>query len=409
MNSTKKIRDIFSKEEIQLSEIWALFWDRKKYLLYSIVFFVVTGTIQALTMPQEYAAKCVLLGEEDGGSGGGSSALQALAGMSGSNAASAQGGGGISDLYPIILSNQPFLEELSKDTVYLNDSTRTTLFQYFQKPPKEDAITSAKIFFLNLPGKIIGSVKSLFQSPQAPADKETVVKKYPKKNDDLSNYPDTIDAHYGEDSDFIKSKDADDDDEQVLSIVKISQADIAISSILKVRITLTKTGRQVTIAVRMPEARLSAEAAKLVLNKLIKYVIKYKTDKQLQNLRFLEARVAEASSRYKSNQKKVAGFNDNNYGVIYQTVKSKEEQLRNEFNISFSTYNQLAGQLEQARIDLKKQTPLFTILEPVYIPLDPAPISKLKIIGMHIAISIAMGMIIIFGELVFLFIREKKK
>ena len=144
----------------------------------------------------------------------------------------------------------------------------------------------------------------------------------------------------------------------------------------------------------MPEANLSAEVNKVVLELLIKYTIRFKASKQLENVDFLEARTAEAEIKYKESQQKVARFKDNNYNVIFQSVQTQENVLQNNFVLYSSIYNQLVSQLEQAKIQLKKDSPLFTVVEPVYIP-DQVAIDNSKIIS-YLIKGIFIGLLLAF-------------
>jgi hypothetical protein len=180
-----------------------------------------------------------------------------------------------------------------------------------------------------------------------------------------------------------------------IRIVQLTGADNSVAGALASRIKLTINGNQLILNVKMPEAWLSAQATQLVLDKLIKYVTKYKTGKQLETLNFLEARTAEAEQAYKRNQQRAAGFRDNNYGVIYQSIQSQEQVLQNEFTLSFALYNSLATQLQQARIQLKKDTPLFTLIEPVYVPSGPSEPVASKIILSYIFMGVVLGILLI--------------
>jgi uncharacterized protein involved in exopolysaccharide biosynthesis len=151
-------------------------------------------------------------------------------------------------------------------------------------------------------------------------------------------------------------------------ISNLTGDDKKIIGILASRIKLTQLGKLSTLYVKMPEARLSAAVNKVVLELLIKYAIRFKASKQLENVEFLEARTAEAELKYRESQRKAAQFKDNNYNVIFQSVQIQENVLQNNFNLYSSIYNQLVSQLEEAKIQLKKDSPLFTVLEPVYIP-----------------------------------------
>ncbi|MFM7357393.1 MAG: hypothetical protein ACKO1T_02350, partial [Sediminibacterium sp.] len=134
-----------------------------------------------------------------------------------------------------------------------------------------------------------------------------------------------------------------------------------------------------------------------------KYAIRFKASKQIENVEFLEARTREAEAKYIESQQKVAKFKDNNYNVVFQSVQTKESVLQNEFSLYSGIYNQLISQLEQAKIQLKKDSPLFTVVEPVYIP-DEIATDNSKVVSYSIK-GLLIGLVI---SLYFLYKAYKK-
>lgn len=309
-----------------------------------LVLFGVIGKLAQKITPKEYVAKCILMTDQaPPAAGAASSSLAAIAALAGggNNAAGNSEG---SDFYQLILSNKPFLVELAvKPLVFNHEGSRTTLYEYFWKEPKKDAITE---FWARLT-----SLMSRGSKEERPVDKKELQSLQKRIQTDSAT------------KSFINS----------VYITELPAEQKKIIGILQSRIKFEQTGKLITLSVRMPEARLSAEATKLVLNLLIEYATRFKVGKQLENVRFLEARTAEAEQKYRQSQLRVASFKDNNYNVVFESVQSKEKQLENEFVLYSGIYNQLVGQLEQARIQLKKDTPLFSVVEPVYIPEETAP------------------------------------
>jgi capsule polysaccharide export protein KpsE/RkpR len=315
--------------------------------LFVIVFFTVLfsiiGYVAKVTSSKEYESQCVLYNEQNSSTQ--NSTMQALALLSGasSNTGTEATGG---DLYQLILINRPFLLELASSTVDLkNLDSSKTLYQYFDKEEELDLVERTINRIKNSPGQL---VSFLFNKPKPPR------------------------LHY-----FTKSI-ADSWDSSKVSFVnkpfitELTGNDKRIISILSNRIKLKQNGKLSTLLVKMPEAKLSAQVNKLVLELLTKYAIRFKVSKQLENVEFLEARTKEAEAKYKESQQKVANFKDNNYNVVFQSVQSRESVLQNEFLLYSGIYNQLVSQLEQAKIQLKKDSPLFTVVEPVYIPEEVA-------------------------------------
>lgn len=356
-----QFKRLASGEDISLKELLAPLQSVKPHLrmmgvitIAVLVIFGVLGKIAQKTSPKEYIAKCILMTDQSSsGSSGAAGSLAALAALTGatpgSNAASATEG---SDFYQLILKNKPFLVELAvKPMVINNQGTRKTLFEYFWNEPKKDAVAEFWIGLKNLPSRVMG--------------KGTVDEK-PFDNKELLLIQKRLETDSANKS-FINS----------VYVTELPGIHKRIIGILESRIKFEQTGKLITLSVQMPEARLSAEATKTVLNLLIEYATRFKVGKQLENVRFLEARTAEAEQKYRQSQLRVASFKDNNYNVVYESVQSKEKQLENEFTLYSGIYNQLVAQLEQARIQLKKDTPLFSVVEPVYIPEQKAPDGKI--------------------------------
>ena len=134
------------------------------------------------------------------------------------------------------------------------------------------------------------------------------------------------------------------------------------------RIRLEIKDKNVTVFTKMPNAFQSAVLAKVVLENLLKYITAFKTHRQLSQIEFLEKRVNDSEDRYKQAQQNFARYKDNALGIIFQSAQTKEQILNNELAIAFNIYNQFTVQLEQARVDLEKETPYFSILEPISIP-----------------------------------------
>lgn len=347
----KQFKQLISGEDISLRDLLKPFTILNPYFKWMglisfiiLIVFGVTGKIAQKTTPKEYVAKCILMTDQAppvaGAASGSLAAIAALAGANNNPNANSEG----SDFYQLILNNKPFLLELAVKPLSFNEKKNdTTLYEYFSKDLPNDIISE---FWKKLPAYFTGSLnqsKALIKSDLLKLQKRI-------KTDSASKS-------------FINS----------VYITELPAEQKKVIGLLQSRIKFEQTGKLITLSVRMPEARLSAEATKLVLTQLIEYATRFKVGKQLDNVRFLEARATEAEQKYRQSQLRVASFKDNNYNVVYESVQSKEKQLENEFVLYSTIYNQLVSQLEQAKIQLKKDTPLFSVVEPVYIPEENAP------------------------------------
>ena len=178
-----------------------------------------------------------------------------------------------------------------------------------------------------------------------------------------------------------------------LGYVSVTSQENYVLKQLKERITIENEIKLIQLDVSMPEPLISAEVNALVLERLIDYVTNYKTVKQKINLEFVEDRVDEAQVKFQEAQLKLASYRDSNQGMISRRAMTKEEQLQLEFNLTFNIYNTLKQELEQSTIQLKRETPVFTIMEKASVPLGPSKPNKPLIIVFSMFLGFLVGVL----------------
>ena len=72
----------------------------------------------------------------------------------------------------------------------------------------------------------------------------------------------------------------------------------------------------------------------------------------------------EAKENYYKSQRNLAAFIDANMNVVSAEFKTTQEKLQNEANLAYAIYNQMAQQLQMAKVKVQDTTPVFTIIEP---------------------------------------------
>lgn len=137
-----------------------------------------------------------------------------------------------------------------------------------------------------------------------------------------------------------------------------------------------------SISVCLQNPTITAIIADSVANKLQKYVSKYRTNKAINDYKYLETLYNERKADYYKAQQAYANYIDMNRDITSQRATVIVERLRNEMNLTFQIYSQIATQLELAKAKIQEQNPIFTIIEPAYIPKRPsAPNKKIIVIG----------------------------
>ena len=165
----------------------------------------------------------------------------------------------------------------------------------------------------------------------------------------------------------------------------------------------------VSIIAKMPEAVAAAQVASATEQLLQKYIIQYKTQKAQNYLDFVQERFSEAEATYQDKREKLARFQDANKSLNTAMAQSKMTRLEEESLAAFDVYASLASQLEQAKISVKEDTPVFMVLEPVTVPVEPVGTSKLSVIFIFAFLGTAFAFcVIIFKQYIFEILQNEK-
>jgi hypothetical protein len=380
-DNKKKIEN----DELSLKEILSFFkrfipfWKTSLILLIVPLFTTaLIGYFSAKVSPLEYDATSVMISDQVASSAGNSS-LSNLANLAGVQMPVASSDGSLgADIYPILLSNKPFLLEFSQTPIYFEEINDSITLQFFFEKNQEDGFFSRMSSLIKGEERSYDDLKNFLKENKLPEPMVSKSDSVVKKNTDL----------------FLSNR---------TYISGLTSIDKNIISIIESRIKFEQNGKFITTSVKMPNAKLSAEATKALISLMIKYITNFKLSKQLEDFNFLEERTKEAEERYKRSQVELANFKDNNYNVVFESYKIRGMQLENEFTLTFGLYNQLVNQLEQAKIQLKKETPLFIMVEPVYVP-DAVSSDPSKSIISFVSFGLILGIflnIILFFKILF--------
>ncbi|MCR9012832.1 Wzz/FepE/Etk N-terminal domain-containing protein [Gabonibacter chumensis] len=316
------------EQEIDLVEVVRKLWRNRKLMLKVTVCFMAIGILVALFSPKVYTAGSTMVPQsgEKNMSGG----LSGLASMVGINLGSMSAGEVLSPkIYPKIIASVPFQKELMNAPLTFEGIDHpVTLFEYFtdDQYQKFSLIGFIKKYTIGLPGVVIDAIRG--------KDTTTV----------LSGGDSTILFMTG--------------DEQ-----KVSQN---LKNIISLNVN-EKDG-YVQLSAELPEPLAVAQLAQYAQTLLQQYITEFKIEKVASNLKFVEERYNETRNDFEEKQKELARFQDRNKNFSSAMAKIEEERLTAEYTLANNVYNELAKQLEQAKIAVKETTPILTVVDPVVIP-----------------------------------------
>lgn len=323
-------KKIIQDDEIDLVELAKTIWAGRLFIAKVTGVFIIMGLVIAFTSPVEYEASTKLLPESSEGSSPKLSGLGGLAGLAGINLGSMSSGGGLltPQLYPEIVNSLPFILDVMNDTIYFEtQNIHTTSFYYFENIAKPSLLVYIKKYTVGLPGLIKASIFN---------GKEELARS-------------TKHEFY-----------------------RLSKEDWALVEGFRERITVKINDESglISINVEMPDAFAAAEITKKIERNVTQAVIKYKTDKAKENLDFVVETFEDAKMEFESVQLRLARATDRNMNVTSATAQVELRRIENQYNLAFEVYKGLASQVEQAKIKLKEDTPVFSTLEPVRIPVE---------------------------------------
>lgn len=148
----------------------------------------------------------------------------------------------------------------------------------------------------------------------------------------------------------------------------------------------------------MPEALPAAQLAQHTQKMLQQYITDFKVKKAKANLEFVQQRYDETKKQFEKAQDGLARFRDRNKNVATAMAQTELERLNSNYNLLSSVYTELAKQLEQAKIQVKEDTPVFTIIEPVSVPLEKSKPKRAMILIIWIFLGGIIGTGMVFGR-----------
>ncbi|GAB2597661.1 lipopolysaccharide biosynthesis protein [Spirosoma areae] len=320
--------------EIRLGDIVQFLKDSRRSSLIGGLTFLIIGALYAFSKPNLYTVQVTVMPEvqsKASGLGG----LGSLAGLAGLDIAGV-GGGSMDairpDIYPDVLQSVPFALQLLRQPVYSQLLEKETSLQTFVEEQSKQTLL----------GGLLSSDDT--ETPVPDPGNRSRTLHITKKQENL-----------------------------------INQIHAAVAAAYD-----KKTGI-ITVAATLPDPVVAATVARLSLEYLTNYMVSYRTEKTRNQVRFLARQVDEAKSRYQRAEYALSNYRDQNRSVYLNTAKIEEQRLQANFLLTQTVFNDLSKQLEQAKIKVAEESPVFKILEPARIPLKKSgPKRSLIIVGFTI-------------------------
>lgn len=345
-------------DEIDLLSLVKTIWNGRKTIFIAVITGAIIGVIVALSSPNEYTVSTVMvpqLGNDSQSKMGGLGGLAALAGI---NIDLNQGTDLSPMVYPQIISSVPFQLELMNTPLNFKGNPKPiTLLDYYTKNSNPSVLGTIKKYTIGLPGVLIGAIKGKPKELVLPGDS--------------ANQP-----------------------------ILLTKDQSTVKKILDGLVTLDLNAKEgnITLTTRMPEALAAAQLAQKAQILMQSYVTEFRIEKVKADLNFIQGRYNETKAEFEKTQVSLALVNDRNKNFTSGLPQIEADRVQSRYTIAFSVFQELAKQLEQAKIQVKKETPIFTIIEPVTVPSEKSKPKRSMILFIWIFLGGVVGIVIIFAK-----------
>ncbi len=328
-------------EEIDLIELAAKLWIKRKIIAFFVVFFIAGGVLIAFLSPRKYTAECTL----------GLETREPITRIS-LEGASAFNNMNVGDLgranivspamYPEVVFSAPFQKELIYSPLFVNEQGDTvTFYSYLVKSENQNRISK-----------------------------------------ELIN----------------------------LGVEQLTEGEGQCFSYLEGAITIVNgKHNDLKITVEMPDAQVAAQMAYRVQTLLQTYITNFRTAKAKLALDFIEERCQDTKNELEEKQQALIEFREKHPNFNSIRLKSEEKILNNDYELFFELYSSVIKQREKARIQVKEEMAVLTVIEPVIEPRSPSKPKRMMIVLASAFLGLFVGCGWVFASNYFNSIKELRK
>jgi uncharacterized protein involved in exopolysaccharide biosynthesis len=350
------------EEGIDIIALVKNMWEGRKTIIICTVVFIALGLVAALTMKRTYTVTSVMVPQLGSSR---SSSLASLAGLAGfdlgtSNMSTSE----LSPLvYPQIVNSVPFRKELMYTPLHFEKAdTTVSTYTYLMEYTKPSAMSVVLKYTIGLPGVILNAIRG--EKPESPLLSGSTA--------DSSNAPKPI----------VLTKD------EQLVIKMIAQ---------NVNLAVDKKEGYLTLSVTGSEPLQTAELAIKAQQLLQDEITRFRTEKAQNQLNYVQARYDEIKAEAESYQTALATVTDRSQNMTTTRSRIERDRLQSKYNVASSIYSEMAKQLEQAKMQVKRDTPVLTIIQPVTVPRQPSN-SRAKTLIVWTFLGFVLGCGIVLGK-----------
>jgi len=333
-------------DEIDLIELLKKIYLEKKLILKISVLAALFGVVYALFQPNKFTSSTTFIPQLSSGVKTGGSSLSGLASLAGINIGSMESSSEFPPtLYPQVVNGVPFKVELLSSEITFNNELVAVKDYFLENKSSYNILGTIKKYTIGLPSLILSSFKDQ--------------KEYTNES----------------------------------KIYSINEEDKNLFQILENNLSLSINEKEgfITISYTDSNKNIAAQITQVSQNLLQEKIIEFKNKSSKEMLDFALKQYFDKKESYEKLQDERAVFVDKNINISSSLFQNKLSRLESEVNISESIVQQLASQVEQAKLQVNKDTPVFTTIKPVTIPFERSAPKRSLIVIMFAFLGLVLS------------------
>jgi uncharacterized protein involved in exopolysaccharide biosynthesis len=329
-----------NSDEIDLKDLIIPIWKARKQILTTAIIFAIIGGIIGFLTPATYTASSTFFPQTSQAGERLSGSLGGLASLAGINLSTGVGAGGEipPSMYATVLASEPFRKSILDTKIWVNGES-VTYRTYLDNQPKS-GISTLQEYTFGLPGKLIGLLTAKEEEKQT-------------KN-------------------------------EIQGLQLLSNKEFGLLGAVSGNVSIVNDEKEgiITISVVETDPIVAAQVTKATEKVLQDWISAHKMKNAKFQYDFIEKQFETKEKEFFSIQEQLAGYIDRNQNVLSSTYLTRLERLQAKFDLVKTVYWELAKQKEQAAIQLSKDTPTFSVLDPVKVPKEKTgPKKSIYILG----------------------------
>lgn len=337
------------EKDISIFDIVKIILKQKKKIVNIILVFFVLSIIVLLISDKKYTSNSIILPQVSSDKGF-SKKYTDIASLVGIDFNQPKGNSIVPTLYPLLLDNVNFQKSVLQSTLQeFNSDTLITYKSFLLKNKSTGFLKTVQSYTIGLPSKI----KGFFTKPLRHENKVILV-------ENLNN---------------------------------LTTQEISLISSLnnQIDVVFNEVDGYIEIKAETKDPLVSAQLVFICESILQEYIINFKIQKSKDELLYLEKRFKAAKEDYSLKRAMLGTFKDENKFVSTSYNNNIKEQLQAEYDLSFKLYSQLATQMESARLQVYKDTPIFTNIKPAIVPIEPSSPDSFRTIFGFLIVGFLFG------------------